>query len=88
MAQSHRESHKHRGFEARASWAAERQILLDNLLALRETSMELASKAEELKDLKAAVDRNMADAHSIRVYLNRTAKRFGLQPIEVSERKR
>ena len=81
MAQPAREPQNHNGSGAKPGWTAERQRLLDNLLALRETSLDLARKTEELKNLMAVLDLNMADAHSIRVNLNRTAIRLRLQPI-------
>ena len=81
MAQPNRETESRTGSGAKPGRAAESQRLLDNLLALRETSSALARKTEELKDLMAVLDLNVATARSIRVDLNRMAIRLGLKPI-------
>lgn len=67
--------------EKRFHWLVEQEKFRNNIETLQRTSEELAAKREELNRLFAETQLTRAETRSLRILLNRTALRLGLEPL-------
>ena len=67
--------------EKRFLWLVEQERVRNNIKTLHRISEELAAKREELNKLLAEMQLTRAETRSLRIMLNTTALKLGLEPL-------